>query len=101
MPFARVLTALLVSGSLAGVLLSTGVAEAAPPGDGWTLTFADEFDGSSLDGAKWNGSGWVDNPGWEIQGYRTQNVEVSGGTCKLNVKKEGFDTFHYSSGKIT
>ena len=60
---------------------------AAPPGDQsqWTITFSDEFDGSSLDTTKWatyrsdGGRNIADAQSWCID----SNVSVSGGALRL------------------
>jgi beta-glucanase (GH16 family) len=67
---------------------------------GWVVTFQDDFNGSALDTTKWHPTGWVDND-YELQSYRTQNVEVSAGTLKLWMKKESYNGKSYTSGKIT
>jgi beta-glucanase (GH16 family) len=85
--------ALLFSSML--VLFSVLPAKAA-----WQISFEDNFDGSSLDQTKWNPTGWVDND-YELQAYRPENVEVSGGTIKLWAKKESYNGKSYTSGKIT
>lgn len=92
--------------------------EAVVPADdplipGRTLTFQDEFNGTTLDLTKWdyqNGTGkeygldfWGNN---EKQIYQTENVEVSGGTLKLHARMDDvFDPYtghrmFFTSGKI-
>ncbi len=78
-----------------------------------TLTFQDEFNDSTLDMSKWsyqNGSGAEYGiPFWgnqEKQYYKSQNIEVSGGTLKIHAKMEQtYDaptntTLDFTSGKI-
>ena len=75
---------------------------AAPTG--WTLAWADEFNGTALDTSKWNievnGSGGGNN---ELQYYtaRAENVRVTGGELVLEARKEAYGGMQYTSGRIT
>ena len=74
----------------------------APAPTGWVQTWADEFDGTAIDAAKWN----VTNSSTATYGgtdayYRQQNVVVSGGTVTLWAKRESFSGKAYTSGAIT
>lgn len=84
-----------------------------------TVVWSDEFDGTSLDGAKWvyqlgNGAN-TGNPGWgnnELEYYtdRPENVRVEGGNLIITARKEQFvgtaaggnegQTFAWTSGRI-
>lgn len=85
------------------VLIATGQAHA----QNWSLVWADEFNGTSLNLADWNhdlgtGSqygltGWGNN---ELQYYRSENVEVSGGNLKISALQENYMGMNYTSGKI-
>ena len=66
----------------AGAILS-GMARAAPPAD-YRLAWQDEFDGTMLDGAKWDYR--TDSKHWSTQ--LAANVTLSSGTLRLNLKKE-------------
>ncbi|MDM5179259.1 family 16 glycosylhydrolase [Massilia sp. DJPM01] len=74
-----------------------------PPGD-WTLAWADEFNGTSLDTAKWNievnGDGGGNN---ELQYYtaRPENIRVTGGELVIEARKEAYMGKQYTSGRIT
>jgi len=81
---------------------------------GGTLIWSDEFDGDSLDLAKWNidtGTGaQYGLEGWgnsERQFYRPENVIVRDGVLRLEVRKNnpeadsGKGAFPYTSGKIS
>ncbi len=74
--------------------------------------FDDEFDGTSVDAAKWTKCYWWDNGGCtnlgnnELEWYEPNNVLVSDGTLKLRAEKrtvKGSDgkTYNYTSGMIT
>src|SRR5205085_6684074 len=51
---ARRATAILAGATLGVLSITAPAARAAPPGSGWDLVFADEFEGTSLDTMKWN-----------------------------------------------
>ena len=59
-----------------GAVLPVGVS------GNWTLAFDDEFDGSSLDSAKWT---TMDGGGWGSATCKTANVAVSGGNLVLTL----------------
>jgi beta-glucanase (GH16 family) len=73
---------------------------------GWTLTWHDEFDGSTLDPAKWaydtGGHGWGNN---ELEYYtaRPENVAVENGMLVIRALKETYTeegiTRQYTSGR--
>lgn len=69
--------------------------------DPWTLRWSDEFDGTSVDTAKWNfenkGDGFGNN---EAQYYRTQNATVENGNLVINAKKETYGGRSYTSAKL-
>jgi beta-glucanase (GH16 family) len=71
---------------------------------GWTLTWADEFngaDGSAVDPTKWKhdvgGSGWGNN---ELEYYTdgTQNAVVQGGNLVITATTQGASQYHCSYG---
>lgn len=72
------------------------------------LIWADEFNGTNLDNAKWNydiGNGCPDLCGWgnnEQQYYSnaTDNVKVEDGVLKITAKEDTLGGLSYSSGKI-
>jgi len=76
--------------------------------DCFKLIWSDEFDGASLDNAKWNydiGNGCPDLCGWgnnEQQYYSsaTENVKVEDGVLKITAKRDTLGGMLYSSGKI-
>ena len=81
--------------------------------DGWTMTFHDEFEGTTLDTTKWvtcypdmdpRDKGCIH--GDELQRYLPENVIVSDGTVKLRAQKENYvapdgEKYKYTSGMIT
>jgi autotransporter-associated beta strand protein len=77
-------TALPAAAAAFGVLfIASSSAHAAPPGSGWDLVFADEFEGTSLDTLKWNY-----NYSWgrthNHQAYMRENqVQVGDGVLNL------------------
>jgi beta-glucanase (GH16 family) len=83
--------------------------ESPPPPQ--ALIWSDDFNGSSLDGKKWNvetgdGSQYGNNMyGWgnaEKQLFKNENISVENGVLRIEVKKDtNNSTYPYSSGKIT
>ena len=75
-----------------------------PPPTGWTLAWADEFNGTALDTSKWNievnGNGGGNN---ELQYYtaRQENVRVAGGELVIEARREAWLGKQYTSGRIT
>ncbi|MFU8826841.1 MAG: family 16 glycosylhydrolase [Brevefilum sp.] len=70
---------------------------------GWTLIWADEFDGEVLDPSKWvmeiGGHGWGNN---EKQFYTDlpENVRLEDGQLVIEARDEFFVRRHYTSGRI-
>lgn len=95
---------------LLGLDAPAALAQSAP---GWALTFHDEFDGASLDSAKWNttymwgGEGARTLPGnGEQQVYLDDQFEFRGdGSLRIRAEKKDSvwygKTYHYASGLIT
>lgn len=75
---------------------------------GWELVWSDEFDGSTLDAAKWNvqtGDGTAEGiPGWgnnELQSYQAANIAVADGVLVITAREEDAGDGHtYTSGRI-
>jgi predicted small secreted protein len=84
--------------------ISIAGANCGTPPSGWTLAWADEFNGTSLDTSKWNievnGNGGGNN---ELQYYtaRAENIRVSGGELVIEARKEAYMGKQYTSGRIT
>lgn len=80
------------------IIGSISAQAAPPPGTGnWTLTFEDNFDGSSLDTSIWN-TGQRHNAAinGEPQAYRPEAVTVANGVCTITASK--FSGFIKNSG---
>jgi beta-glucanase (GH16 family) len=89
-----------------------------PPPAVTNLVWQDEFDGATLDSAKWvyqigNGKDATGNPGWgnnELQYYtnRPENVSLENGQLVITARREAFpateggvaQTFDWTSGRI-
>ena len=70
--------------------------------EGYTLVWNDEFSRRSLDESKWNaflGGGGFGNR--ELQFYRPDNLEVSGGNLIITADREFYLSHPYTSGMIT
>jgi beta-glucanase (GH16 family) len=80
---------------------------AAPAAATWSIVWADEFNGTSLDAANWApdiGNGCPSLCGWgnnELQYYRAENVAVTGGNLVLTARAESYGGASYTSGKVT
>lgn len=70
----------------------------------WTLTYQDEFNGSSLDGARWRlGTHFEGIQG--LAGNSRRNISVSGGTLKLKAEQRaqsyGGNSYSYATGEVS
>lgn len=69
-----------------------GTMQPLGPGGRWTLAFADEFDGTSLDSRKWVTCYWWNKHGCtnlanrELQWYQPGNVTVANGQLRLRAE---------------
>lgn len=111
----RIVINSLAAGAVAGWLAACGggasapapAAIPAPAPSGWTLSWSDEFDGTTLDASKWNveasGTGGG-NAELEYYTTRSQNVSVSAGNLVLTALQESYTgpdgTRSYTSGRI-
>lgn len=87
---------------LTGTLLVAGAVLAAPPaGKTWTMTFNDEFNGTTLDLVKWDTidvcCGHTDHDEY----YRGANCVVNNGILTEIFKKESYGGKGHTSGSIT
>ncbi len=89
---------------MAGLLLLAAGLQA----QNWTLVWADEFQGDTLNTDKWSymlgdgtdyglPSGWGNN---ELQYYREENVTVSDGKLHMTAKQQFYGGKSYTSGRI-
>ncbi len=85
---ATILFALSVSG--------VHTALAAAPSSAYSLTFADEFSGSSLDSYK-----WTNTYPWETVKVNTANTYVSDGSVHLGSTRESWNGLEFSESAIT
>jgi len=77
-------------------LLAPALLAEPPAGQNWRLSFSDEFDGATLDAAKWN---YRTGPRhWSDQ--RPENVSVSGGLLRIALRREKSGGVDYTAGGI-
>ncbi|MFD5500650.1 family 16 glycosylhydrolase [Streptomyces sp. NPDC127061] len=91
--------AVVAAGLLAlagGITPQATAAEASPPGDGWTLAFGDEFNGTAVDTGKWNFR--TDVKAYSAQ--RKENVTESGGSLSINLKQESHVGKDFTGGGV-
>jgi beta-glucanase (GH16 family) len=90
--------------SIAGASCGSTTPPPPPPAGGWTLAWADEFNGTALDTSKWNievnGNGGGNN---ELQYYtaRQENIRVTGGELVIEARREAYNGKQFTSGRIT
>lgn len=83
----------------------------AVPGAAWaqcpTAVWTDEFEGSAVDTSKWSfqtGDGCAEGIcGWgnnELQYYQAENATVSGGTLKIEARRERVQSKAYTSARM-
>ncbi len=92
------------------LLTACGGEEGGTSGE-FTLVWSDEFEGTTLDSAKWdvmtgNGAEYG-NPGWgnnEAEWYQEDNISLKDGNLVITAKKERIEgegkTFEYTSARI-
>ncbi len=70
---------------------------------GYTLTWADEFDGPTLNLANWSyeigrgSNGWGNN---ELQYYREENTSIEDGNLVIEARAESFSGANYTSSRL-
>ena len=86
--------------SLAALPVAGCLASERTPAGKWNLVAAasDEFDGFTLDAAKWKTGLWYDTSG--VLAFRPENVTVSGGNLVLTARKEAFNEKSYTCGAV-
>ena len=104
-PTSWVDTAVNTSDRYLGVANPTYVGDPVPPIPGnWTLTFNDDFNGSSLDGTKWRlGQHWSGMAG--SGGVDPNNISVTAGKVRLESDQRttpyGGTNYSYATGEIS
>jgi beta-glucanase (GH16 family) len=71
--------------------------------EGYTLVWADEFDGTTLNTANWTHEIGTGSNGWgnnELQYYRENNTTVENGFLIITAKKENFSGSAYTSSRM-
>ena len=71
---------------------------------GLTLSWREEFDGSSLDDGSWSHEVGSGNGGWgnrELQHYRPENTSVRDGFLVITARKESYAGSAYTSSRIS
>ncbi len=72
----------------------------------YSLVWQDEFDGTSVDPARWEfqvGTGCPSLCGWgnnELQYYRAENATVAGGLLTITAKQQTFGGKAYTSARL-
>lgn len=93
--------ALTLGIALLGLTLASSAAQAT-----WSLVWSDEFEGTTLNTSNWTidvGNGCPSLCGWgnnELEWYRPENVEVTGGNLVLTAKEEYYGGSSFTSGKV-
>ncbi len=70
---------------------------------GYSLTWNDEFEGTSVNTSNWDFETGTGNSGWgnnELQYYRQQNAWVEGGVLTIEARKENYQGSNYTSSRI-
>ncbi len=72
----------------------------AAPNGKWNLVVvaSDEFDGSTLDAAKWKKGLWYERSG--VLAFKQENISLSGGSLVLTARKEAFNEELYTYGAV-
>lgn len=78
------------------ILIAPTPVFAAPPSSFYTLAWADEFNGTTVDTSKWNYRTDVKH----LSAQRSQNVTVGGGVMTIHLKKEPYAGMQYTGGGL-
>ncbi len=80
----------------AALLVAPTLIAEPPAGKNWRLAFADEFDGATVDAARWN---FRTGPRhWSDQ--RPDNVSVRGGMLRIALRREQSGGLEYTAGGV-
>ena len=85
-------------GVLFWATVGASLVSAAPPG--WNQTWADEFEGTTVDTTKWDPILWTTPFNNEQQAYHPSRVTVSDGNLVLTADDANFGGKSYTSGKV-
>ncbi|MDB5091649.1 MAG: glycoside hydrolase [Mucilaginibacter sp.] len=66
----------------------------------WQLVWSDEFNGTSVDGSKWNIDNGNPNVNNEKEYYQSSNVTETGGNLVITAKNQSVGGQPYTSGKL-
>lgn len=89
-----------------GLVIPSGGYQTPESYDGYTLKWADEFDGETLNLADWTfeiGDGCPNNCGWgnnELQYYREDNTSIVDGNLVITAKEQNFGNHDYTSSRL-
>lgn len=87
----------------ADLVIPTGGYSTPTSYPGYTLVWADEFDGASLNLDDWTFETGTGNNGWgnnELQYYREDNTSIVDGHLVITAKKQKFGSNDYTSSRI-
>jgi len=88
--------------ALVAAMACAGCHSSSSAAPSWTMSWSDEFDGTSLDSTKWTVD-TGDSFGTGQQDYdtaRPENVSVTGGNLVLTARQESYSGAGYTSGRI-
>lgn len=74
--------------------------ETTPRATTYTLIWSDEFDGTGVDGSKWNIDNGNPNVNNEKEYYQAANAAVTGGNLVITAKKQSMGGQPYTSAKL-
>ncbi len=94
----KILLNLGISISVATVMMTSTDAQ---PLNGWDLIWSDEFNGTSLDGSKWQLELNEGDHGLSAYTNRPQNLSVSDGCLVLQAQKESYNGAQYTSTQVS
>lgn len=94
--------------SIMAILFSPAAVLADPPRDNnvWSLTFSDEFNGTTLNTKKWNTCYWWGTTGCnnggsgDLNWYQPDDVIVKNGKLNLRAQQRKIKGYDYTSGMI-
>jgi len=67
---------------------------------GWSMTFADEFSGSTVNPAKWNVDTGPNSANNEKQWYTPENVFTENGNLVIKSEVRSINGYNFASGKV-